>query len=170
MKTTSFFNAVDRITITNNINSISNNISDSIPNNSQQIDFVVSDNIANKNTSSNDNDVLSNMTSMGIDDMLMEVKKNKHEYIFYVSTEHSKAPSLLSITELEVSNKPNNPDNSTDAEEWKPGTSLIAGDSMIASLRDVKLSKNRKVKVCFSWSKSERFLFLFSSFPEQETG
>ena len=32
--------------------------------------------------------------------------------------------------------KTNNPDNNIDAEEWKPGTSLIVGDSMIAGFRD----------------------------------
>ena len=51
--------AVDRNIITDDNNSISNNIADSIPDNSQQIDFVVSDdNISNNNTSSNDNDAL----------------------------------------------------------------------------------------------------------------
>ena len=142
--------AVDRNTITDDNNSISNIIADSILDNSQQIDFVVSHNISNNNTSSNDNDALSNMTSMDIDDMLMEVRKNKNkEYISYISTKHSNAPSILSNTELEVSNKTNNPDNNTDAEEWKPGTSLIVGDSMIAGLREGKLSRNRKVKVRF---------------------
>ena len=141
---------VDRNTITDDNNSISNNIADSIPDNSQRIDFVVSENISNNNTSSNDNDALSNMTSIDIDDMLMEVMKNKHkEYISYISTKHSKAPSILSNTELEVSNKTNIPDNNTDAGEWKPGTSLIIGDSMIAGLREGKLSRNRKVKVRF---------------------
>ena len=142
--------AVDPNTITDDNNSISNNIADSIPDNSQQIDFVVSDNISNNNTSSNDNDALSNMTSMDIDDMLMEVRKNKHkEYVSYISTKHSNAPSILSNTELEVSNKTSIPDNNTDAEEWKPGTSLIVGDSMIAGLREGKLWRNRKVKVGF---------------------
>ena len=73
---------------------------------------------------------------MDIDDMLTEVRKNKHkEYISYISTEHSKPPSILSTTELEVSNKTNIPDNNTDVEELKPGTSLIVGDSMIAGLK-----------------------------------
>ena len=142
--------AVDRNTITDDNNSISNNIADSIPDNSQQIDFVVSENISNNNTSSNDNDALSNTTSMDIHDMLMKVRKNKYkEYISYISTKHSKAPSILSNTELEVSNKTNIPDNNTDAEEWKPGTLLVVGDSMIAGLREGKLSRNRKVKVRF---------------------
>ena len=43
--------------------------------------------------------------------MLTGVRKNKHEeYISYISTGHSKAPSVLSTTELEVSNETNNPD------------------------------------------------------------
>ena len=55
---------------------------------------------------------------MDIDDMLTKVRKNKHkEYISYISTEYSKAPSILSTAELEVSNKTNNPDNNTVAEE-----------------------------------------------------
>ena len=33
--------------------------------------------------------------------------------------------------------------------EWKKGTTLIVGDSMIAGLREAKLSRNRKVKVRF---------------------
>ena len=45
------------------IASISNNIPDSIPDNSQRIEFVVSDNISNSSTSSNDNDALSDMTT-----------------------------------------------------------------------------------------------------------
>ena len=104
---------------------------------------MVSDNILNNNTSSNDNNALFNMTSIDIDGMLTEARKNKHkEYISYISTEHSKTPSILSTIELEVSNKTNNPNNNTDAEEWKSGTSLIVGDSMIAGLREAKLSRN----------------------------
>ena len=142
--------AVDRKTITDDNNSISNTIPDNIPDNSQRRDFVVSDNISNNNTSSNDNDELSNMTSTDIDIMVTEVRKNKcKEYISYISTEHSKAPSILSTIELEVSNEINNPDNSIDAEEWKQGTSLIVLDSMIAGPREAKLSRNRKAKVRF---------------------
>ena len=95
--------AVDWNTITDDNNSISTNIADSIPDNSQRIHFVVSDSISNNNTSSNDNDALSNMTSMDIDDMLMEVRKTKHkEHISYISTKHSNASVVLSNTELEV--------------------------------------------------------------------
>ena len=91
--------SADRNTITDDNSIISDNILDSVPNNSQRINSVASDNISNNNTSSNDNDAFSNMTSMEIDDMLTEVRKNKHkEYIFYISTEHSKAPSILSTT------------------------------------------------------------------------
>ena len=106
-------------------------------------------------------DMKEDMTSMDIDDMLMEVRKNKHkEYISYISTEHSKAPSILSNTELEVSNKTNIPDKNTDVEEWKPGTSLIVEDSMIAGLREGKLSRNRKVKVhFFAGTKTKDFYY-----------
>ena len=45
--------------------------------------------------------------------------------------------------------KTENPDKNTDAEEWKTATSLIAGDSMVAGLRKVKLWRNKKVKVRF---------------------
>ena len=84
---------VNRNTITDNNNSISNNIPESILNNSQRIEFVISDNISNNNTSSNHNDTLPNMTSMDIGDMLTKVRKNKHkEYISHISTKHSKAP------------------------------------------------------------------------------
>ena len=63
------------------------------------------------------------MSFTDIDDMLTEVRKIKHkEYISYISTEDSKAPSILSTIELEVLDKTNNPDNNADAEEWKPGT------------------------------------------------
>ena len=62
--------AVDRNTITDENNSISN----IIPDHSQRIDFVVSDKISNNNTSSNYNDVVSSITSTDIDDMLMEVR------------------------------------------------------------------------------------------------
>ena len=44
---------------------------------------------------------------MGTDDTFTEVWKNKHEeYISYISTEHSKAPSKLSTTELKYQIKP----------------------------------------------------------------
>ena len=83
-----YIEAVDRNTITDDNNGISNNIPDGIPNNIQLIDFMVSDNILNNNTSSNDNDALSNMTSMDTDGMLTGVWKNKRkEYISYISTE-----------------------------------------------------------------------------------
>ena len=42
---------------------------------------------------------------------------------------------------------PNPSDQS--AGEWKKGTALIVGDSMIAGLREAKLSTNRKVKAHF---------------------
>ena len=80
--------AVNRNTITDDNNRISNTIPDSInsiPDNSQRVEFVVSDDISNNNKNSNDNDELANMTSTDIDNMLMEVRKNKHkEYISYV--------------------------------------------------------------------------------------
>ena len=72
---------------------------------------MVSDNIVNYSTSSN-NDALSNMTSMDIDNIVMQVLKN--EYISCISVEFSNTPSLLFTTELGVSNKTNNPDNNTD--------------------------------------------------------
>ena len=81
--------------------------------------------------------------------MLTQVNKNKYQKsISYISTEYSKTPSILSTTELEVSNETNNPDNNTDVEERKPRTSLIVEDS---ELREAKLSRNRnrKVKVRF---------------------
>ena len=38
------------------------------------------------------------MTFTDNDDMLMKVRKNKHkEYISYISTQHSKAPSIPTI-------------------------------------------------------------------------
>ena len=81
--------AVDWNTIRDDNNSISKIIPDNILHNSQRIDFAVNDNISKNNTSSNDNDAVSNMTSMDIDGMLTEVSKNKHEeYISYISTEH----------------------------------------------------------------------------------
>ena len=100
---TEHIDAVNWNTITDDYDSISNNIPDSVPDNSQQIDFVVSDNIASNSNRSNDNDALSNMTSMDIDDMVIEVSKSKHkEYISYI---YRKTPSILSTTELEVSCK-----------------------------------------------------------------
>ena len=35
------------------------------------------------------------------------------------------------------------------SEEWRKGTTLITGDSMIAGLREAKLSSNKKIKVRF---------------------
>ena len=70
---------VDQNTITDDKNSIPNIIPDSILDNSQRIDFMVNDNISNNNTSSDDNDAVSNMTLMDIDDVLTEVRKNNHK-------------------------------------------------------------------------------------------
>ena len=55
-------------------------------------------------------------------------------------------------TQPGIYNPANKTDNSTDAEEWKPKTSRIVGDSMIAALREAKLSRNRKVEVLFFFS------------------
>ena len=57
--------------------------------------------------------------------------------------------------------------NNTDVEQWKPGTLLIEGDSMVAGLREVKLSRNRKAKVRFFLA--ILLLLLFSFFAEEET-
>ena len=35
------------------------------------------------------------------------------------------------------------------SEEWKEGTTLVIGDSILAGLRGAKLSSNKKIKVCF---------------------
>ena len=73
--------AVDWNTSTDDNNSISNNIPDSIQNNVQRIDFVVSNNILNSNTSSNENenDALPNKTLIDIDDIITEGRKNKRK-------------------------------------------------------------------------------------------
>ena len=34
-------------------------------------------------------------------------------------------------------------------DEWRKGTTLVIGDSMLAGLREAKLSRNKKIKVCF---------------------
>ena len=34
-------------------------------------------------------------------------------------------------------------------DEWKKGTTLVIGDLMLAGLREAKLSRNKKIKVCF---------------------
>ena len=34
-------------------------------------------------------------------------------------------------------------------DEWKKGTTLVIGDSMLAGLREAKLSRNKKIKVPF---------------------
>ena len=34
-------------------------------------------------------------------------------------------------------------------DEWKKGTTLVIGDSMLAGLRETKLSRNKKIKVRF---------------------
>ena len=106
---------------------------------------MVSNNIGNNNTSSINNDALSNTASIGIDDILTQVRKNKHKNIF--PTYQRNIQRRHQYFSPDASNKNNNPDNNTDAEEWKLGTSLIIEDSMVAGLREAKLSRNRKVKV-----------------------
>ena len=61
-------------------------------------------------------------------------KNNTPENVNDFSIDHIDAVDRNTVTESEVSNKSNNPDN-TDSEEWKSGTSLIVGDSMIAGLK-----------------------------------
>ena len=40
--------------------------------------------------------------------------------------------------------------------QWKKGTTLIVGDSMLAGLREAKLSRTKRIKVrCFPGGKSE---------------
>ena len=62
------------------------------------------------------------------------LKNNTPENVKDFSIDHIDAVDRNTVTESEVSNKSNNPDN-TDSEEWKSGTSLIVGDSMIAGLK-----------------------------------
>ena len=57
----------------------------------------------------------------------------------------------------------------TDVEQWKPGTLLIEGDSMVAGLREAKLSRNRKAKVRFFLAILLLLLLLFSFFAEEGT-
>ena len=46
------------------------------------------------------------------------------------------------------------------SEEWRKGTTLITGDSMIAVLRKAKLSSNKNIKVrFFSSTKTEDLMF-----------
>ena len=72
---TDHIDAVDRNTITEDNINIQKNISHSIPDNSQLIDFVVCDNMGNNSTNSNNNDWLFN-------DMLTQVRKNKRKVYF----------------------------------------------------------------------------------------
>ena len=72
-------------------------------------------------------------------------------------------------TQPGIYNPANKTDNSTDAEEWKLKTSRIVGDSMIAALREAKLSRNRKVEVLFFFRrKTECCSWLFSSFGNEK--
>ena len=34
------------------------------------------------------------------------------------------------------------------SEQWKKGTMVIVGDSMLAGLREAKLSRSKRIKVC----------------------
>ena len=52
---------------------------------------------------------------------------------------------LFPTTQSDISNPINKTDNSIDAGKWKPGTTVIVGDSITAALREVKLSSIRKV-------------------------
>ena len=48
----------------------------------------------------------------------------------------------------------------TQSEEWRKGTTLITGDSMVAGLREAKLSSNKKIKVrFFPGAKIEEIIF-----------
>ena len=65
------------------------------------------------------------------------------------------------ITPNPSGNEP--PDQST--AEWKIRTALVVGDSMIAGLREAKLSRNRKVKICFlPCAKTEDLMFHLISY------
>ena len=40
-------------------------------------------------------------------------------------------------------------DVALNSDKWKKGTTLLIGDSMLAGLREAKLSRNKKIKVRF---------------------
>ena len=65
------------------VNNFSTDHIESLPDNSQLIDLMASEYIANNNTSSNNNNnALSNTTSTEIDDMLAQVRKINVNNIF----------------------------------------------------------------------------------------
>ena len=83
-------------------------------------------------------------------------KKNKNnEHISYKSTEQSETPPIFPTTQSDVSTESSNwTDNSTDTEEWKPGTTLKVGDSMIVGLKEVNCQEIERWKFVFSKAQS----------------
>ena len=54
----------------------------------------------------------------------------------YIVIKSSETPQIIPTTKSDISNPINKTNRTTDAEEWRPGTKLLVGDSMVASLRE----------------------------------
>ena len=87
--------------------------------------------------------------SIDFRDINNQAWKNKHEELYFLENNKTETLPMFPNTQPDIYNPANKTDKSTDAEEWKPKTSRIVGDSMIAGLREAKLSRNRKVEVSF---------------------
>ena len=54
-------------------------------------------------------------------------------------------------------------------DEWKKGTTLVIGDSMLAGLREAKLSRKKSSKLVFSyWCKNWGFTIPSDSLPQEK--
>ena len=55
------------------------------------------------------------------------------------------------------------------SEQWKKGTMVIVGDSMLAGLREAKLSRSKRIKVCyFPGGKAEDLMYHLIPYLKKE--
>lgn len=81
---------------------------------------------------------------------VLEIVLLKNTAISYILIKSSEIPQILPTTKSDISTTTNKTNSTTNTEEWKPGTTLIVGNSMVASLRESKLLRAGKLKICIS--------------------
>ena len=81
---------------------------------------------------------------------VLEIVLLKNTAISYILIKSSEIPQILPTTKSDISTTTNKTNSTTNTEEWKPGTTLIVGNSMVASLRESKLLRDGKLKIRIS--------------------
>ena len=92
----------------------------------------------------------------------------KNMAISYILIKSSEIPQILPTTKSDISATTSKTNSTTNTEEWKPGTTLIVGNSMVHSLRESKLLRDGKLKICIS--QIQNWLTLLVSLLTEKSG